>query len=76
MNRNRRWSITDNSQASLTRAVDERGAPSIIDIKPMASFSLQTSTTVSPIIISMIPDCTMYIHDPGSPLLNTRLPLG
>ncbi len=51
--------MTDTSQASFTRAVDERGAPSTMDMKPIASFSPQISTTLSPIIISMTPDCTI-----------------
>ena len=58
----------------LDRAVEERGAPSIIDMKPIASFAPQTSTTLSPITISMTPDCTTYMHEPASPLLKTTLP--
>ena len=66
--------MTETSQASLTRAVEERGASSIIDMKPMASLAPHTSTTRSPIVISMTPDCTTYMHSPGSPLLKTTLP--
>jgi hypothetical protein len=59
---------------SLTRAVELRAAPSITDMKPIASFGPQTSITVSPITISMTPDCTTYMQVPGSPLLKTMLP--
>jgi hypothetical protein len=45
-------------------------------MNPIASFGPQVSTTVSPIIISITPDCTMYMHEPGSFLLNTMLPAG
>ena len=60
----------------MTRAVELRAAPSTIDMNPIASFGPQVSTTVSPIIISITPDCTMYMHEPGSFLLNTMLPDG
>ena len=43
-------------------------------MKPIASFGPTTSITFSPMTISMVPDCTMYMHCPGSPLLNTTLP--
>jgi hypothetical protein len=69
-----RASITESSQASFTRAVDERGAVSIIDMKPIASFGPTTSITRSPITISIEPDCKMYMHWPASPWLNTVLP--
>jgi hypothetical protein len=69
-----RPSITDNSQASFTRAVELRGALSTIDMKPIASFGPTASMILSPIIISIMPDCTMYMQLPGSPLLNTTVP--
>ena len=62
------------SQASLTRAVEERGEPSTIDMKPIASLAPTVSITVSPIAISMTPDCTIYMQLPESPLLNTTEP--
>src|SRR6266516_3038712 len=74
MKRNLRWSIRDSSQASLTRAVELLGAPSTIDMNPIASFGPQISTTLSPITISITPDCTMYMQLPGSPLLKIKLP--
>src|ERR1043166_2148739 len=74
MKRNLRWSITDSSQASFTRAVDERGAPSTIDMKPIASLGPHTSTTFSPMTISTTPDCTTYMQAPASLLLNTTFP--
>jgi hypothetical protein len=43
-------------------------------MKPIASFGPQTSITLSPIIISITPDCTTYMQEPASPLLNTTLP--
>src|SRR6267378_3749650 len=76
MKRNLRWSRIESSTAFLTRAVDERGALSIIDMKPIASFGPHTSITFSPISISIVPDCTMYMQFPASPLLNTTLPAG
>src|SRR5215472_8052110 len=66
--------MTESSQSSLTRAVEERGALSIIDMKPIASLGPQTSTTFSPITISTTPDCTTNMVEPGSPRLNTSLP--
>ena len=66
--------MTETSHASLTRAVEERGASSITDMKPIASLVPHTSTTRSPITISMTPDCTTYMHSPASPLLKTTLP--
>src|SRR5882757_7634320 len=76
MKRNLRWSRIESSTASFTRAVDERGAWSITDMKPIASFGPHTSTSFSPITISITPNCTMYMQLPGSPLLNTVLPGG
>src|SRR5581483_153279 len=76
MKRNLRWSMMDSSTASLTRAVEVRAAPSIIDMKPIASFGPHTSITLSPITISTTPDCTTYMQVPGSPLLKTTLPAG
>ncbi len=35
---------------------------SIIDIKPSASFGPMVSITLSPIIIPITPDCTMYMQ--------------
>src|SRR5262245_24628832 len=64
----------ESSQASLTRAVELLGTPSIIDMNPIASFGPQISITLSPIIISITPDCTMYMQEPVSPLLKTTLP--
>jgi hypothetical protein len=74
MKRNLRWSITDSSQSSLTRAVELLGALSIIDMNPIASLDPQISITLSPITISITPDCTIYMQVPGSPLLKTTLP--
>src|SRR4051794_2169427 len=45
-------------------------------MKPIASLAVHTSMTVSPITISITPDCTTYMHDPASPLLNTTPPAG
>src|SRR5689334_8404312 len=67
--------MSDSSHASLTRAVELRAAPSIIDMNPIASLGPQVSITVSPISISITPDCTMYMQEPGSFLLNTMLPV-
>src|SRR5665213_3139583 len=74
MKRKVRGSISDSSQASRARAVDERGLSSIIDMKPSASFAPMVSITLSPIIMSMTPDCTIYMHSPASPLLKTTPP--
>src|SRR5436305_830678 len=74
MKRNLRASITESSQSSLTRAVDERGDWSTIDMKPIASFGPQVSMTLSPSTISITPDCTTYMQLPASPLLNTTAP--
>src|SRR4051812_36530247 len=74
MKRKVRPSITDNSQASFTRAVELRGALSTIDMKPIASFGPTVSMTLSPMTISIMPDCTMYMQLPGSPLLKTTVP--
>jgi hypothetical protein len=60
----------------LTRAVELLGAPSTMDMNPIASFGPQISTTLSPITISSTPDCTMYMQEPGSPFVNTMLPAG
>src|SRR5205814_5975819 len=62
------------SLSASTRAVDERGWPSIIDMKPIASLASTVSTTLSPIIIAIVPDCTMYMHAPVSPRTNTSAP--
>src|SRR5215831_7671023 len=43
-------------------------------MNPIASFGPQISMTLSPITISITPDCTMHMHEPGSPLLKTTLP--
>src|SRR5262245_1642676 len=43
-------------------------------MNPIASFGPQISITLSPIIISITPDCTMYMQEPESPLLKTTLP--
>src|ERR1700674_1368784 len=43
-------------------------------MNPSASFGPMTSTTFSPIIISMRPDWTIYMHSPGSPRENTTFP--
>ena len=45
-------------------------------MNPIASFGPQTSITLSPIVISITPDCTTYMQVPASPLLNTTLPAG
>src|SRR5262249_31108800 len=66
--------VRESSQGSLTRAVELLGAPSTIDMNPIASFGPQTSITLSPITISITPDCTMYMQEPGSPWLKTTLP--
>jgi len=58
----------------LTRAVELLGALSIMDMNPIASLGPQTSITLSPMTISIRPDCTIYMHEPGSPLLKTTLP--
>src|SRR5436190_9766757 len=68
--------MIDSSTGSLTRAVELRAAPSTIDMKPIASFGPQTSTTLSPMTISTTPDCTTYMQVPGSPLLKTTPPAG
>src|SRR5262249_15669459 len=43
-------------------------------MKPIASFGPTVSITLSPITISMVPDCTMYMQAPESPRWNTSLP--
>src|SRR5262245_27424733 len=68
--------MTESSAGSLTRAVELRCAPSIMDMKPMASLGPQISMTLSPITISMTPDWTTYMQVPGSPLLKTMVPAG
>ena len=62
MKRKVRGSISDSSHASRARAVDERGLSSIIDMKPSASFAPMVSITLSPITMSMTPDCTIYMQ--------------
>jgi hypothetical protein len=53
-----------------------RRAPSMTDMKPIASLGPQTSITLSWITISTTPDCTTYMQLPASPWLNTTLPAG
>ena len=53
----------------MTRAVEERGEPSTIDMKPIASLAPTVSITVSPIAISITPDCTMYMQAAGVALV-------
>jgi hypothetical protein len=48
MKRKVRASMTETSQSCFTRAVEERNAPSTIDMKPIASFSPQVSTNAAP----------------------------
>src|SRR5262245_33037590 len=43
-------------------------------MNPIASLDPQISITLSPITISITPDCTIYMQVPGSPLLKTTLP--
>src|SRR5438094_260427 len=45
-----------------------------MDINPIASFGPQLSITLSPISILIRPDWTIYMQEPGSPLLKTMLP--
>src|ERR1700681_2901093 len=45
-----------------------------MDMNPIASFGPHISITLSPMTISIRPDCTTYMHEPGSPLLKTTLP--
>src|SRR4029077_15058818 len=66
--------IRESSQVSLTRAVELLGASSTMDMNPIASFAPQISITLSPVTISMRPDCTIYMQEPTSPLLKTMLP--
>ena len=43
-------------------------------MKPSASFGPMVSITVSPITMSIVPHCTMYMQSPGSPWINTLPP--
>jgi hypothetical protein len=64
----------------LARLLDARGRASGRPVdhrhEPDRFIRPQVSTTVSPITISITPDCTTYMQEPGSFCLNTMLPAG